>query len=270
MEGEVLQNLPESATQTVSKSVTTHYQNASGEILTPEQYSEIYNRLHGQYDGDIDEWDSLEGEFEFKKFNATWKAVTEVVTEEKTVPISVIDLNYNENDLPPFTKPCRLADANPSTANYTLFRYSINRLDLFKEVALNYGLTYAGSNVNSDPTTFTLGRTSAEDLGFLQIAGRYTEYKKLLGIKNNFSGTLEECKKVHDDNLKLINDFLKFELAITNGKKVDKDTIAYIHTKLKDIYQNLSKIEVKSKSYNDLYEVKQAINGLISNLGANV
>jgi len=255
---DVLQNLPEHALKNTSTSRVLHYVNSDNETISFEDYRSKFRELFNKYDDDNGTWASIDDEYAFKKFQATWSPVNELIEESKELTIEIIDLDYNAADLPPHTQPCRIADPNVNTTNYTLFRYFVKGVDIFQEEASKYGLSYGGVGSNPDINLYTLH--SINNLSLMKIGGRFTDYNQLQALKLNFVGTIEECKAVHENNLKIINDFLKIEVAITNYYKVDSTTVANLYWEIKSLRKKLGEIESKNSTHKALYEAREIAN----------
>ena len=260
--------MPEHALKNISTSRVLHYVNPDNETISFENYKSKFATLYNKYDDDAGTWASIDDEYAFKKFQATWSPVNELIEESKELTIEIIDLNYNLIDLPPRTQPCRIADPNVNTTNYTLFRYFVEGVDIFQEEASKYGLSYGGVGANSDINLYTLH--SVNNLSLMKIGGRYTDYGQLQNLKLNFVGTIEECKTVHENNLKIINDFLKIEVAITNKDKVDPTTAANLYSEIRSLRKKLGEIESKNSTHKALYEAREIANRLSKILRENL
>jgi len=251
-----------------NKQSVVNYHTETGETLSVLDYiSERNGRAELQDEDGY--WPTVDDEYAYKKFVATWNPEYETNTIRTDVPFEVIILDYKEKDLPPYTNPLRLAGAKVGTTNFALFQYSPKVFELCKEIGAKYGFTYVGESGKAEGHYWTIPSHSIKDLRFIKVNEAYANYE-IIELKYCNAGTIKECKAIHDANVANLEKFWKEELAKLNKIQINVLTAVNVLGKVRAIKTKMHALDVKNKSYNDWSNLQETCTKLIQELEAVV
>lgn len=243
---------------------------ANGVAVSAEEHRSRLNSLLERYNDEYDRWDSLEDEFEYRKYHDSVEIQYEDVTTTEDIEfvIKTIDVTL---DVPPYCVPMRLVNAPETIKEFSLWRYSPRRLDMAVEIGAQYDFNYIGidEKTNSGSRQWTLPSHSAKDLQFIKIGNSYADYKPLSRIKA-VVGTLEECIAAHENNLKLLHEFWSHEDCKVSPVVLGKNTVGVITSKLDVIQSMLERVSPKQSSRSDYSNTIRLVRELKSLVGEEV
>jgi hypothetical protein len=256
--GCVLQNKPTEAKRLIKTQKVAQYKNDAGETMPVEEYKSTLDQLHDK------QYDSLEDEYKMKLFYQTWKPEIEFETTEELASISIINIDVDFNNIPPFTTPCRLMDSSPT--NMTLFVYNPKAINIFSAVAKEYSMIYGDhDDKNTNSLVYSVPDHSLGTLRFLKFGERYTNYDSLK-LNTKVLGTLNECIDAHNYNVKMLKEFIELELAKDSKKTLNPASIKYVINMTNNIKSTLKKIPTNSKNYSDINACLDFANTLLKKL----
>lgn len=243
---------------------------ANGVTVSSEAHRSRLNSLLEKYNDEYDRWDSLEDEFEYRKYLDSVEIQYEDVTTTEDIEfvIKTIDVTL---DVPPYCVPMRLVNAPETIKEFSLWRYSPRRLDMAVEIGGQYDFNFIGidEKTNNGSRQWTLPYHSAKDLQFIKIGASYADYKPLAGIKSVI-GTIEECIAAHENNLKLLHEFWSHEDCKVSPVVLGKHTVGEITKKLDVIQSMLERVTPKQSSRSDYFDTIRLVRELKSYVGDGV
>lgn len=217
------------------------------------------------YEEDVDIWDTLEDEFEYRKFmQNVVERIYEEIRTTNTIEFEIVSLEA-DGDIPVYTRPLRLSDCQLGKKSIALWNYKPSALDLCIIVGKEYEFVFIGKD--EKPTAkfeWSLPTHSADKLGFIQTYRGYAEYRMVEGRLRSCIGTLEECRTVHAENMKLLRAFWTHELDKLSAVKLTAATKGKVYDLAAQAKRNLDAIHKVDKAYKDSLEVaKIALNKII-------
>ncbi|RYD84063.1 MAG: hypothetical protein EOP84_06565 [Verrucomicrobiaceae bacterium] len=225
------------------------YRSADGESLSREEYAakQVELTANSDYDGNFP---TLEEEFAYRKFKEKWEPIKEPTEERTPIQFSITKLAYDAEDLPPYTVPCRLGGATPTSKNYALFKYSPNRLALLKQVAEECGFSYGGEK-SKDPMEFGIPEHSIKDFRFVTVGGNYTRNPEGRISVCGMVGTLKECQDRHRANLSSLRRFWQEESAKAVPKPLDAISAGALLSIAQGLLITVKEVDPKRASWNN-------------------
>jgi t-SNARE complex subunit (syntaxin) len=229
----------------------SHYTNKEDETitLTVQEWQEQNETLRTHLGGDEDypQWDSLDAEFAWRKFNDTWSAVYKKETTIISVPFRIVDLGAGP--MPPYTKPNYLLMGDKITDAIGLYTYSPKIIELVESIGEKYGFIRVEYKVwNDDSTKGYKWSTDRNEVSYMKINGSYAPQRDTLKPLKGCIGTAEECMIAHNKNVAAIEAFWAEEKAKLSSQSIVGFTnMGELIKTIDGFASEVSRLDVKSK-----------------------
>lgn len=265
---------PESVDRKIVKRKTVSA-TRDGVLIDLNDWLLVKEQLASRKDDDGD-WLTLEDEFAHRKHLEGVTFEHETFTEWEPVEFTIVDI-ASPGDLPPFTLPLRLAidQKSKDPINLTFYEYKPNALELCKTIGEEYGFNHVGivGSFKSDPVMerddWCIPSHSVMSLEFIKIGGSYANYK-MIGRINACVGTVEECRKVHAENVRRIREFWKLERALRGEQILAGVLASEVLKDLLRIQEQLKPIRAIQKHSSNLSVAEKMVGNLVEKLKKEV
>lgn len=233
------------------ESYISHYGNDTktedGALLV-EEFKAKEAELKEKYDEKTGFWESLEDEFEYRKFCEKYPPV--VLYRENLVDIEIVYLNYKGVADHPYIHPLRLCGLQVDFKNdELLYRYDPQPVKIAQDIAQSLGFAQVEDNSfakNTEGKKWSV--PSHSGLEFIKINDNYATLgnnkPKFYGIEY---GTWKECEKRYQEHVGIITEWFSKALRDINAVGVSFDK-AMVLKELQNIASQLDRVDVKVKS----------------------
>lgn len=233
------------------------YNNKKQELLLKSEY------IEDQYDSENDyrKWNTIEDEFEYKKFIRDWIPVKNTI-QEISEPIKVEVIEHNiKND-------------NPFIQNYFLngkdkFNvYQYNRISAVKNIIRNkfkkLGMKFI-ENINYQNTNKKMvwGNSTHSGVRYLVAFGNYIfKDDNVREYENNIIGNYETLKNRYNEDKKYLENYIqkRYDLHFKEKIKIDFE---HVYKRLNTIHSSILELNVYKINEIDKSVVLNIINDLI-------
>ena len=207
---------------------------SSGDIITANEERVIWDKTHDMNDNYL----SLDAEMMYRKFMQDSESITEVQVME--TPVDIVYFNaFHPNDpmikcVPVFEN--MVSQGRIECGDY--YSYSPTSKEFFQRLC--------DENDDLIMDDFKLHDPDGTNLSLSKYKDQFMFHDKQ-SLKWRFYGTIEECKKVHEDNVKMVLDEINMVSAKLSAKKLDN--VGNLIKRLIHVQDLVKKTEPKSKSH---------------------
>lgn len=236
----------------------THYADATGEQISPDQYKDEKSRLlaHASDEEDDDGnpvFSSLEDEFAYRKFRQRWSAVRGPDWIERTpVEFEITEVRTNSGD-PDIVS---LWNSRAMLAEQCLYQIDT---DGVMNRAFHAACSEAGLIHDNEGRAY---------LRFAKIERQYAFDNSFDESKRKFVGTLEQCKAHKAASIKRVTDIVEIHAAKKRGTALRG--AAQVLFALQGIQTNLMGVRPKNDTAPSLLAARKSVAALIEEIAGSL
>lgn len=251
-----------------TKSILEHYTDDDGNILDVEEYqitiSSLLKNASLDSDGDIYGWNTLEDEFEYRKFEQRWKAVYK--TETTYSDPCLIDRTYIRQDS---GNPYIVAGFLTGRADVPLYSYSRTRAvaDLLGKKFESLGMEFKqGVNYSQTEGKKVWGNSTHSGLEFVTAFGKYIIGKaQVAKTRGEFKGSFEYLENIYKQDKRWIEDLIQTQYNLHfRNEGASKVLLGDVRKGVLDCINWVGTMDVKVKSETSKQSTLNKLNTLLS------
>lgn len=233
------------------------YTNGS-DFMSVEDYKDKCIKLYDKYDSEDEKWETLDDEFNYRKFKDVWKPVYNTIQSvSKPLKVGIVKTQYDTGCK--YIQNAYLSDNNKDA---TLFVYDQNKawLDILSECFTELGMTYEGDcGYNKTNNKKIWGNSDHSCIRFAVAFGTYC-MNDSWGNPRRIKGTLEDVKRRYNEDKKTIRSIIINKYNKHFGR-IDENSFDFdgLLSKINNCILRLDNIEPKQKSYTNYYHLKNKL-----------
>lgn len=230
--------------------VSVEYKNTlTGEQFSREQYLAKKESLTLGYDEDTEEWDSIDSEYAYKKWDQGWEVVRHTETSWHSPEIKVVEVQVSTGSK--YIVPVWAVDTLPDEKRLYTLNVAAKALATFKAVCVKHEMSY---NI---PTH--------SGLTYAKVGDKY-----VWGNGSPFAtskwGTLEDMQQAERDIEAEVERAVCAKIAEIKGVLLDNATIGDALNKAKSVRTLILEMDVKQKSASSRAAALNILSGFITAL----
>lgn len=250
----------------VSMREISHYINSDStnhKVMTKEardkEYEELLKKCKSNDDDDDYLWETLEDEYNYRKFIKMWTPVFKESIVNEKVKLVYHDISGNHSNK--YITAYRFLGSIKTKDEETLYQYNPNPYELAQSIAGELGFKEVDDRAYGKETKgmkWSVPDHSKSKLQFLKVNGEYTDYKSLGDFHGVVVGTFKECEDVYKSQEQKIRNLFTKELKKlkAKGQAFDK------HKVIKE----LENIRYEAGTHKKHFTLRNLINNLIEEL----
>lgn len=258
---------PENIRQIIKRDVLVNFIDKDGGEFTPDEYEQTKCGLekHNNYNDILDEteWDSLESEFEYRKFMQRWKPVYKEETSYSE-PL-LVDKTHIRQDT---GNPYIVAGFLTGRADVPLYSYSRTAAvaGLLEKKFESLGMVFEGDiNYAKSNGRKIWGNSTHPGLEYVTAFGSYIIGKNLVKrTVGEFKGSLDHLTKLYEEDKEWIENHIQtlYNLHFRN-EAASGVLLSEVYKQAKFVLTYVSTMDVKVRSETSKREAVTQINKLI-------
>ena len=249
--------------------VTDHYINIEDDTKMSEyEYEEkrkelVKHRTYDEYDDAV--WDSLESEFNYRKFSQTWKRVDKVIQViSDPILVEKVYLKYNTGNK--FIRSAYLNGEDSPCCDLYIYSRKAAHLHITKECFDELGMTHeknCGYEYTKTRKVWS-GGDSDSGIRYVKAFGNYIFGKEFDHIRSP-KGTYEDMVKRYEEDRSLIRGIIKRNYIATFGN-ADENKVDFkqLLKDLNSLREEINSIESKKVTWSNQNTANRKINEIIN------
>lgn len=245
-------------TKSTQSRVTHAFDKETNSNIAVEAYNEMINALPAKVG--YDEFETLEDEFEYRKFFERYEVIKEDYEQETDLKFKIINLSPSEY----FEIQSFYSIGEPLDQNVAHYQYTPAILEYLKELAKKYNLRYdqETSTCRPEEKGAIVTTTHQKPWEFAKVDGNYMFLSKVPNLDRTYRGPYDEMVKRRQEVYNLI------EKAVVAALPQDKvvPNAQQMLAKVKALHSKVGAIRPYEKSRMDKNRAMTQLNDIIEDL----